>query len=162
MGQDILVPANWVCMTAPSERCIGEKKARSRCLCGLWQGEQGCVRVTDKFLLWQRLPNWNLWEPIYNKMLLTWCLAVMAAASQERWHKDKAPTSHIPSYHHSFSLAETKSFLVWWFWKPKEENLSNVAVLGRACKAWQSSVQNFSIAGATKDRMQIANWQARV
>ena len=50
VGQDILVPVLRVCMTAVSERCIRKRKARSRCLCGLWQGEQGCVQGTDKFL----------------------------------------------------------------------------------------------------------------
>jgi len=36
VGQDILVPVLWVCMSL-WEMCK-EKKARSRCLCGLWQG----------------------------------------------------------------------------------------------------------------------------
>lgn len=52
-------------------------------------------------------------------------------ASQGQWHKDKAATSHIPCYHHSFSLDETKSFLVWQFRKLKQENLSVVAKHGR-------------------------------
>lgn len=53
-----------------------EGKARSRCLCGLWRGEHGCVQRADEFLPSQRHPNWNLWESIHNKRLLTRCLAV--------------------------------------------------------------------------------------
>lgn len=53
-----------------------ESRARSRGLCCLWRGEWGCVREADEFLPSQRLPNWNLWESIHNKTLLTHCLAI--------------------------------------------------------------------------------------
>lgn len=53
-----------------------ESKASSRCLRGLRRGEQGCVWGADEFLPSQRHPNWNLWESIHNKALLTRCLAV--------------------------------------------------------------------------------------
>lgn len=80
-----------------------ESKARSRCLRGLWRGERGCVRGADKFLPWQRHPNWNLWESIYNKTLLARCLAVIWLHPRNGGIRMKLP-------HHTF-LAITAASL---------------------------------------------------
>lgn len=151
VGQDILVPVSWVCMTARPERCVREKKPEADVSVACGKGSKDvCEALTNSCL--DKDTQTGIYENSSVISALNLASGCHPGASQERWHKDKAATSHIPRYHRSLSLDETKSFLVWQFWKLKQENLSPAAVLGSACEAWQSSEQNFSIARATKTR----------
>lgn len=89
---------------SPREMCR-EGKARSRCLRGLWWGEPGCVRGDDEFLPSQRHPNWNLWESIHNKRLLTHCLAVSCLHPRNGGMRMKLP-------HHAFLAITAASLLM--------------------------------------------------
>lgn len=93
------------------EGCVREKKPEADVSVACGKGSKDvCEGLTNSSL--DKDTQTGIYENSSIISALNLASGCHPGASQERWCKGEAATSHIPRYHRSLSLDETKSLLV--------------------------------------------------